>query len=151
MEKTEKNAPVISKSKLVTNNPLVLVALQTGLDDDSNKKYKTITVDYQTLEHYVFRVSTLFDDVEGFMAHHTWEQAKEVGELQKTINYAIQSYEVHFETGTPVKVSASVYHEEKSLLSEEEIITEAKGYVVEFCGFSPEVEYSIHVLQIKDE
>lgn len=40
-----------------------------------------------------------------------------------------QEYKVHFDTRTPVSISVTVHHKDKTKLTKEEIITESLGYL----------------------
>lgn len=45
--------------------------------------------------------------------------------------YSVQSYLVKFDMGNPVEVSVSVYHENQTELTKDEILEEAMSYIKE--------------------
>lgn len=45
--------------------------------------------------------------------------------------YSVQSYLVKFDIGNPVEVSVSVYHENQTELTKDEILEEAMSYIKE--------------------
>jgi hypothetical protein len=95
------------------------------LNKSSDEKIK---VEYTFLKDFVSR-HTKYNSVDELIEHYSYEEVENLEIIFNKHEYIEQTYVVHFETGTPVNVSVSVWHSDKTLLTKDEIISEAFSYL----------------------